>query len=176
MHSIGINDFYLQPGGIRFGGSGTRIHTLLGSCVAIVLWHPQRRVGGMCHFMLPQRRGEHAATLDGRYADEALSLMLDEVDALQAHADEFRVSVYGGGNMFPNIGAANRLHVGKQNVLAAWQLLSHYGLTCHESDVEGIGHRKLTFDIASGEISHRHSASTCDQHLKSRENSAIASR
>lgn len=174
MHSIGFNDFYLQPGGIRFGASGTRIHTLLGSCVAIVLWHPQRRLGGMCHFMLPRRRRDSSMALDGRYADEALALMLNEIDAMRIPLAEFRVSVYGGGNMFPNIGAPNRVHVGRQNALAAQQLLALYGLTCHESQVEGIGHRKLSFDIASGNVSHRHSTSTCDQHLKPLAKTAIA--
>lgn len=43
----------LQPGEFHFGGANTRIQTLLGSCVAITLWHPIRRIGGMCHYMLP---------------------------------------------------------------------------------------------------------------------------
>jgi chemotaxis protein CheD len=31
------------------------IRTVLGSCVSITLWHPVKRVGGMCHFLLPTR-------------------------------------------------------------------------------------------------------------------------
>ncbi|WP_416638624.1 hypothetical protein [Pseudomonas sp. OHS18] len=35
-----ITEVYLQPGGYHFGGPYTRVRTLLGSCVSIVLWHP----------------------------------------------------------------------------------------------------------------------------------------
>src|SRR5690606_5865574 len=45
----------LLPGALWFGTGDVRLHTLLGSCVAITLWHPRYRYGGMCHFMLPGR-------------------------------------------------------------------------------------------------------------------------
>lgn len=48
-------DIFLQPGEWYFGEGNTRVRTTLGSCVAIVLWHPVRRIGGMCHYMLPSR-------------------------------------------------------------------------------------------------------------------------
>ena len=38
---LGAGDFY-------FGSGHTRVSTLLGSCVSITLWHPRRRIGGMC--------------------------------------------------------------------------------------------------------------------------------
>ena len=69
-----IREVFLQPGGFYFGGGRTRISTLLGSCISITLWHPARRIGGMCHFMLPTRGQPAGAPLDGRYADEALAL------------------------------------------------------------------------------------------------------
>ena len=43
----------LAPGQVSFATCPTRLRTLLGSCVAFTFWHPQRRIGGMCHFMLP---------------------------------------------------------------------------------------------------------------------------
>jgi chemotaxis protein CheD len=119
----------------------------------------------MSHFMLPQRRGERDGKLDGRYGDEALVLMLYEVARLGTHIDDYRISVYGGGNMFPNITPATRCHIGKQNAMAAKQLLEAHGILCNSYQVEGIGHRKLTFDISSGTVQHRHSHTTCDQDL-----------
>ena len=47
------NDVFLLPGEFHFGDQDDRIITLLGSCVAITLWHPEKRIGGMCHYMLP---------------------------------------------------------------------------------------------------------------------------
>jgi len=49
------HEIVLHPGDWWFGGGDTRARTVLGSCIAITLWHPQLRVGGMCHYMLPQR-------------------------------------------------------------------------------------------------------------------------
>lgn len=57
-----------------FGDSHTRVRTLLGSCVAIVVWHPQRKIGGMCHYVLPNRKAVAGRPLDGRYANEAMEI------------------------------------------------------------------------------------------------------
>ena len=61
---LGGNEIFLQPGEFYFGDAATRIRTLLGSCVAITLWHPARMIGGMCHYMLPNRQ-KHHGPLDG---------------------------------------------------------------------------------------------------------------
>ena len=50
---------YLPAGKFHFGGGNVRVHTLLGSCVAITVWHPLKRVGGICHYLLPTR-GSHS--------------------------------------------------------------------------------------------------------------------
>ena len=78
---MGIVDIFLQPGEWYFGGRDTRIRTLLGSCIAITLWHPRLQVGGMCHFLLPSRSSLHppATPLDGRYGDEAVAALVHEV-------------------------------------------------------------------------------------------------
>lgn len=53
------------------------IATLLGSCVAVCLWDPQAKIGGMNHFMLPSRSPGRVTTdfdvlLCGDFAMEAL--------------------------------------------------------------------------------------------------------
>lgn len=55
-----VIDRFLNPGEIFFGGSGFRVRTLLGSCVSIVLWHPNRHLGGMCHYLLPTPSDIHS--------------------------------------------------------------------------------------------------------------------
>lgn len=46
----------LLAGQLYFGTQAGTVRTLLGSCVALVLWHPQRRIGAMCHYLLPGRQ------------------------------------------------------------------------------------------------------------------------
>ena len=66
-----MKEIMLQPGEFFFGQDDTIIRTHLGSCVAITMWHPEQKRGGMCHYMLPSR-ARSDDPLDGRYADEAI--------------------------------------------------------------------------------------------------------
>jgi chemotaxis protein CheD len=58
----------IMPGQWHFGPEQITVKTLLGSCVALTLWHPQRRIGGMCHYLLPDRKREPGQPLQGRFA------------------------------------------------------------------------------------------------------------
>lgn len=147
----GVIEVFLQPGELYFGDRHTRIRTLLGSCVSLVLWHPHELIGGMCHYMLPSRR-YRGQQLDGRYADEALYLLLKEIQASGTQAADYRISLLGGGNMF---GALNQQNIGEANVAAGLQLLAAHGLQCHARHAGGEGYRNLIFDIWSGHITLR---------------------
>ena len=52
------------------------LSTLLGSCVAVCLFDPQLRIGGLNHFMLPElgrsKNSDVDSLLSGAYAMEAL--------------------------------------------------------------------------------------------------------
>ncbi|QEW08416.1 chemotaxis protein CheD [Nitrincola iocasae] len=149
-------EIFLQPGDLYFGGQHTRIRTLLGSCVSLVIWHPHLRVGGMCHFMLPGRVRSPQTGLDGRYADEAMELLLLDIGKMGARPSEYQLKIFGGGNMFPGIMRTDVSHIGFKNVQTARELIARYGFTCVSEHVEGCGHRYLIFDIWSGFVSLRH--------------------
>lgn len=150
-----VIDIFLQPGEVYFGDADTCIRTVLGSCVAVTLWHPRRRIGGMCHFMLPERGQSPAgAALDGRYGDEALELLLREVRHHHSRPADYQVKVFGGGNMFPN--ATNLTHVGRRNHEFALEHLAALGLTVGKRHLAGHGHRQVIFEVWSGDVWLRH--------------------
>lgn len=151
-----IIEIFLQPGEIYFGDRMTRIRTVLGSCVSLVFWHPHLLVGGMCHFMLPKRSRDKASRLDGRYADEAIELALMEIHGCNTHPRDYKVKMFGGGNMFPGIARVESGHVGSKNVMAARELVRRHNFDCVLEHVEGSGHRNLFFDVWSGVVSVRH--------------------
>lgn len=147
-----LTEVFLNPGEFHFGGGRTRIRTLLGSCVAISLWHPQRRIGGLCHFMLPTRAAKAAMTAqDGRYADGALALFDAAIRHAGCRPDEFVAKVFGGGNMFPGREAKAGLEVGQRNIEQAEALLKERRIPIVARHLGGDGHRKLVFDIWSGD-------------------------
>lgn len=159
-HTIEI---FLQPGDFYFGDVNTRIRTILGSCVSITMWHPTRLIGGMCHFLLPSRTKPGQPSLDGHYADEAMQMFLKEIRAAKTHPVEYRVKVFGGGNMFHRIKQRNSdkqgasktarhfdMDVAGRNAVVARSLILSNGFKIEAEDLGGNGHRQLIFDIWSG--------------------------
>ena len=142
---------YLEPGDFRFGAAPLRLATLLGSCVAVTLWHPRRHIGGMCHIQMPGRSTHADAALDGRYAHDAFALFDRELERSRTTAREYIVKLFGGGNMFPN-SRASAIDIGNQNVAAARRELARRGLAPAVEHVGGAGHRKLIFDLADGDV------------------------
>lgn len=148
-----ILEIFLQPGEFYFGEENTRIRTLLGSCVAVTLWHPRLHIGGMCHYMLPSRMGEPGReTLDGRYADEAMRLFLRELKASRTRPTEFQVKLFGGGNMFGGTTRRHELDISTRNVEAGRQLLRQHGFRLSAEDLGGLGHRNVMLELWSGDV------------------------
>jgi chemotaxis protein CheD len=146
-------DIFLQPGEYFVGDATQRLRTMLGSCVAITLWHPAHRVGAMSHFLLADRSRRPAqGALDGRYGDESLELMAQ--DLRRAHVDprECDAKIFGGGNMFPDRPMSVLLSVGQRNGQAARRLLMARGIPVRSEHLYGDGHRQVVFDIASGAV------------------------
>ena len=156
-HPASTIEIFLQPGDFHFGDHHYRIRTLLGSCVAVIMWHKQRRIGGMCHYLLPSRRGHADHTLDGRYADEAMELFMREIHAAHTRPEEYQVKIFGGGNMFPqHMKRHDFVNVPCKNVTAARALIDRYHLKLLAENLGGAGHRHVIFDVWSGDIWMRH--------------------
>lgn len=155
-------DIFLQPGEHYFGDEDTTIRTVLGSCVAMTLWHPGRRIGGMCHYMLPSRPGRRrdGEALDGRYAGEAMALLLQEIARAGSRPEEYEAKLFGGGNMFPGAGLRGRLNVGVNNVEMGRELVRRHGLRVAAEHLGGVGHRNLIFCISTGYVWMRYSAAS----------------
>jgi chemotaxis protein CheD len=151
-----VLEVFLQPGEFYFGENKTRIRTLLGSCVAITLWHPKLEVGGMCHYMLPRRprrKGWETEPLDGRYAEDAMKLFLREIHRTRTRAAEFQVKLFGGGQMFR---AANPLEkrqtIAQANIEFGRAAIAQCGFKLSAENLGGNGHRNVILDVWSGDV------------------------
>jgi len=154
-----LKKILLHPGDFAFVESGEHIHTLLGSCISITLWHPQRHIGGMCHFMLPERPSRQAkgAELDGRYADEVMMLFQREAVRNRTRLSEYQAKIFGGGNMVVGSGDITN-SIGAKNAATAMQLLMGEGIDILVAHVGEFGHRRIYFDVGTGEVWVRHHA------------------
>jgi chemotaxis protein CheD len=167
----GVIDIFLQPGELYFGDGATRIRTLLGSCVAVTLWHPRLHIGGMCHYLLPGRRRRPPDSLDGRYADEAIELFRREIRTASTRPQDYQIKLFGGGSMFPGLIAAGKpdhcnrgcrhdplecRDVACRNVAVGRRLVAELGANITAEHLGGVGHRNIIFEVWSGDVLVRH--------------------
>lgn len=146
---------FLMPGQWYFGQDATRVRTLLGSCVAITLWHPEKRFGGMCHFLLPTRRNAGApGTLDGRYGDEAVANLVRQLQRVNTRPEEYVAHLYGGADTMPDQ-AGVKLNVGERNIELGWTLIDQHGFQLDGVDVGDYVPRTVSLELATGVVDMR---------------------
>lgn len=124
--------------------------TLLGSCVAVCLFDPQLRLGGMNHFMLPNlRRGAHDdvdSLLAGDFAMEALLNAMLQRGAKKAR---LQAKAFGGGTIIDVAGSLSS--VGQRNTHFARDWLEREGIPLTASDFLGPWSRKVLFVPNAGD-------------------------
>jgi chemotaxis protein CheD len=150
-----VVEIVLRAGDFEFVEGALRLRTSLGSCVAITVWHPERRIGGMCHFVLPTRGADRAGQpVDGRYADEVMDLFVAGAERCGTRLEEYRAKVFGGGEQFGH-GTGGGLGVPARNVDAALRLLGEHHVVVAARSVGGCGTREIAFDVPTGVVWHR---------------------
>jgi chemotaxis protein CheD len=142
----------IPPGEFRFEGCDNRLRTLLGSCVAITMWHPIKKLGGMCHFLLPARTQEGKPSPDPRYGDEAFNLMERAANKHHCELKEFEYKLFGGASLLPPGTSLSRIAVGHRNIEMARGLLEKASLKIVSEDVGGACARTVVLDNWNGDV------------------------
>ncbi len=141
----------LMPGQMYFGAHAQSVKTLLGSCVAITLWHPQRRLGGMCHFLLPSRSRAQGEPSDGRYGDEAVQAMVAQLMRHGTRPQDYIAHLYGGADTMPE-GSNLKFNVGERNIEQSWKLIDQHGFQLDGVDVGEDIPRTVTLTLMTGAV------------------------
>lgn len=132
------------------GAAPAKLRTLLGSCVAVILYDRIARTGGIAHILLPDSQGG-AADHPGRYADTALPALLRDMAGL-APARARRqpaAKLAGGATMFATGQAEG---IGERNVRAVEGILEGLGIPVTARDVGGTTGRRVTLETATGRV------------------------
>lgn len=146
---------FLMPGQLHFGDRAASLGTLLGSCVAITLWHPGRGLGAMCHYLLPSRPRSTADPLDGRYGEEAMQALLLHIRDAGTEPHEYHAHLHGGADMLPG-GSIPLLRVGDRNIEVGRQFIERWGFQLQDVDVGGGMPRSVSLLLATGAVALRH--------------------
>jgi chemotaxis protein CheD len=122
----------------------------LGSCVAVALYDPVARAGGLVHLLLPSPSMSRDRSNPARFAETAIPLLLRELATVGAHRDRLTARLVGGASMFgPGSGP---LAMGERNVAAARQVLAAAHIPVVGEDVlQGHG-RSVYFHLGDGRV------------------------
>ena len=146
------NEIFLHPGEFYFGDNKKSIGTILGSCIAICLWHPRLHIGGMCHFVLSDRQVPLDTDQIGRYAGGCLQLFLAHTQSRGTQIKDYIAKIFGGANTVTELITSIGDSIGERNAQVAMQLLIEQGVDINVADVGESGYRRITFNLSNGDV------------------------
>lgn len=145
---------YLKTGELFWGDKNYRIMTTLGSCISICLWHPEKQIGGISHFMMPGKRQiRRPGKLNPKFCDDVIWLFLDLIKKAHTRPEDYIVKVFGGTmfNIYPGPIPEN-LQVGKKNIEEARKRLKQFGFNVTIENTGGEKPRTIIFDLWDGTV------------------------
>ncbi|HEX7927264.1 MAG TPA: chemotaxis protein CheD [bacterium] len=143
--TIGVSDMKLGS------APGSLITYALGSCIAVVAWDPQLKIGGLLHFQLPESKGfeQQAAQNPYKFADTGIAALFNELLAAGSHKNRLVVGIFGGANMMKD---EQVFQIGIRNARATKKMLWQAALFIKYEDVGGTTNRTVSLDLATGKI------------------------
>lgn len=141
-------------GDIKVGKAPQSINTYLGSCVAVCLYAPGHKVGGMIHLMLPVARPNQEGMVlkKEKYADTGIPELFRQLkNTFGLEKEEFVAKIFGGANILKNV----RYHIGKENITAVQKILKSNRIRIISSHTGGEKGYKIEFDLRTGRVTCR---------------------
>ena len=124
----------------------------LGSCIAVSIYDPGKKIGGMIHYQLPSSGmdSEKAGKSPFMYADTGIRMLLEKMLILGADKRRLQVNIAGGSAM--NTGPQG-FDIGKRNYLAARKFMWKKGIMINSEQVGGAAPRNMLLNISDGQVS-----------------------
>jgi len=140
-------------GEAKVASGDTILYTLgLGSCIAIVLYDGDHRIGGLAHALLPVPRKGGEAIPPARYAATAVDILLERMGDAGANARRLRAKLAGGASMFDTVLTDAGRQLGMRNVEAARSALARAGIPVDHEDVGGNHGRSVYLHVSDGRV------------------------
>ena len=125
----------------------------LGSCVAIVLYDRETKIGGLAHILLPSMAMSRETSNPAKFPESIVPIMLAEMRALGA-AQSARISakIVGGASMFGQLVTGTGINVGERNIVATKEALAAAGIPLVAEDTGLDYGRSVYFHLADGRL------------------------
>ncbi|HKO15439.1 MAG TPA: chemotaxis protein CheD [Gemmatimonadaceae bacterium] len=146
-------DVRVKVADYAMGVAGQTLTTIgLGSCVAIVLYDPVARVGGLAHVLLPHESMARDRDNPAKFPASAVALLLAEITRLGGDARRARAKLVGGASMFGNLLPSGGINIGERNVLAAREALAARGIPIVGEDTGSDHGRTVVLHLDDGRV------------------------
>ncbi|HMF53533.1 MAG TPA: chemotaxis protein CheD [Edaphobacter sp.] len=131
--------------------AATLVTYALGSCIAVTIFDPVLRVGGLLHYMLPDSKldEEKARERPFMFADTGIPLLFQRAHQLGAVRSRLEVAVLGGAQVMDT---RDTFNIGKRNHLALRKIFCEAGIPVHREDIGGSHSRTVRLEISGGRI------------------------
>jgi chemotaxis protein CheD len=149
---------YLKPGEVLFGLEPTRVITVLGSCVSVIMYYRPGKIGAICHAVMPAqeeaaKKNRSNAKDELQYVDSSVQWMLARFEKIGIKGIDLEVKIFGGSELFYDSKKYDRsISVGKKNVEMALKTIQAKNLKLKAWNVGGNKGRKVIFYTDTGEV------------------------
>ena len=126
----------------------------LGSCVAICLYDPVVRVGGMLHALLPTalNEGNRGDNNPVKYVDRGTPLLVGSLLKLGARRGRLIGYLCGGAQVLTALDLSDFLNIGERNVRAAESALSAENIHIRARSTGGYSGRTVRLYVSDGRV------------------------
>ncbi len=121
----------------------------LGSCIAVIVYDPVVKAGGMIHYMLPlsEASPDKAVERPAMFADTGIPMLFHSMYALGCKKENLIVKVAGGGSLYDDNG---HFAIGQRNYTILRKMFWKAGVMITSEDVGGTKSRTARLFLESG--------------------------
>jgi len=123
----------------------------LGSCIAVAVYDPKVKVGGLLHYMLPDSTLDinKAKATPGMFADTGIPILFKACYNLGAQKNSMIVKVIGGASILDD---TNFFRIGQKNIMAVRKMFWKNNVMINGEDTGSNFNRTVRLDINTGKV------------------------
>lgn len=148
MHNKQINEHkaekFISIGRIATGSAESILTSSpLGSCIAVIAYDVNTKIGGMAHVMLP---GQSPNSDDNRYAEDAINNLIDNLQKLGVLEKNIEICLVGGANVLRK----ENDNIADQLIDSVYEILKKKKLKVKAASVGGYERRNAKLNLNTG--------------------------
>ncbi len=130
------------------------IRTVVGSCVAVCLYDPLTKTGGMNHIFLPGKNITEGLEVSARYGLHAMDLLIGRLVKLGVDKKNLIAKAFGGANILPAMDSDR--NIGKRNTEFVISYLEQESIHLVGCNLGGFSGKKIFFHTDTGDVFLQH--------------------